>query len=124
MEEERKTVQINTCDDDAPPELEQVDADKLKKEQEAMSDSAKQQRQMYDQMRKNVDVDTKAEVEEEEEEGCTVEEVVEEAPKQEEPAATEEENPLEELVSMSDMLKKINVEKDEPEFVSALEELD
>ena len=46
-EEESKTVQINTCED-APPELEQVDADKLKEEQEAMTDSSKQQRQMYE----------------------------------------------------------------------------
>ena len=67
-------------DDDAPPELETVEADQLKAEQAAENSQDKQQRQMYDQLRKNVGNDDDASEDEEEDEGCTVEEVKEEAP--------------------------------------------
>ena len=77
-------------DEEAPPELETVEADQLKAEQAAANDVDKQQRQMYDKLRKNVvnDASDDEEEEKEEEDGCTIEEVKEEV-KEEAPAMQE-----------------------------------
>ena len=100
-----------------PPELEKVDADQLKKEQEAKTNSQKQQRQMYEQMRNNIANDEDAEE-------CTVEEVKEEPVEAEKKPIDDIEAKLNDPVAaVMDMMKKANVEE-EPEFVSNLEELD
>jgi len=52
-----------------------VDADQLREEQNAESEKEKSQRQIYEQLRKNVPNDDK-----EEENVCTIEEVVVEEP--------------------------------------------
>lgn len=81
VDEEKQVNKINTCEeskteeDEVPPELETVDADKLKAEQAAQSEKEKTQRQLYDQMRNNI---AKSSTEAEADEGCTVEEVKDE----------------------------------------------
>ena len=91
--------EVYEVDDDAPPELETVEADQLKAEQAAASSDDKQHRQMYDQLRKNVGQDD--DDSEEEEEGCTVEEVKTEEPAmQAQPAAEEpESDPIADVLS-------------------------
>ena len=96
--------------EDAPPELEHVDPETLKAEQAAAANDAeaKQKKQIYDQMRKNVKDEDDSDSDGNE--GCTVEEITE-------PEVAAQPG------SMHDMVKNITTEE-EPEFVSNLEELD
>ena len=65
-----------------PPELEQVDLEQLKKEQENLTEDQKNDRAIYETMKeaKNAESNTESKDDQSEEEefsGCTVEEVVE-----------------------------------------------
>jgi len=59
------TCEVNSTEEDAPPELEKVDSDMLKAEQLAQSDKEKAHRELYEQLRKNVPTDKEKEEENE-----------------------------------------------------------
>lgn len=64
-----------------PPELEQVDPEQLKKEQENLTEDQKNDRAIYETMKEAKKIESKTESKddqsEEEFSGCTVEEVIE-----------------------------------------------
>ena len=94
----------NGAEDDVPPELEDVDPDTLKKEQEEMTDGQKQQKKAYQQMKKQFDTPAQAAEDDDEDEGCTVEEVKDDEPAQAAPAKIAQ-NPV---IDTSGVVEKIN----------------